>query len=78
MSRLLPLPMRREGEEGKIWRGEVEAWEVTWAAASRGWVVVWDSLLRGEASGKLVCAQVCVHMSVYVMWLQAGQGQSED
>ena len=56
----------------------MEAWEVTWAAASWGWVVAWDSLLRGEASGRLVCAQVRVHMSVCVMWLLAGQGQSKD
>ena len=56
----------------------MEAWEITWVAASWGWVVAWDSLLWGEASGRLVCAQVGVHMSVCVMWLQAGQGQSKD
>ena len=45
---------------------------------AEGWVVAWDSLLWGEASGRLLCAQVCVHMSGCVMWLQAGQGQTED
>ena len=71
-----PLSGRERRE--RIWKGEVEAWEITWVAASWGWVVAWDSLLWGEASGRLVCAQARVHMSVCVMWLQAGQGQSKD